>query len=59
MSYILIFSRVSDTGLQDILIINWETSLDDIALKELQNWLREEVLNISACTGNYLCITHL
>lgn len=59
MSYILVFSRASDTGLQDILIINWETSLGDTALKELQNWLREEVLNTSACTGNYLCITHL
>lgn len=59
MSYILIFSRVSDPGLQDILIINWKTSLDDTALKELQNWLREEVLNMGACTGNYLCITHL
>lgn len=59
MSYILIFSRASDTGLQDILIINWETSLDDTALRELQNWLRKNVLDMSACTGNYTgSITH-
>jgi len=53
MSYILIFSSASDTGLQDILIIHWETSLDDTALRELQNWLRKNVLDISACIENY------
>lgn len=60
--YILIlffFSRSYDTGLQDVLIINWRTSLGDTALRELQNWLRENVPDASACTGSYPgSITH-
>lgn len=61
-SYILIlffFSRTYDSGLQDVLIINWRTSLGDTALRELQNWLRENVPDASACTGSYPgSITH-
>lgn len=53
MSYILIFSRASGTGLQDILTTNWGTSLDGSALRELRNWLRRNALYISACTGNH------
>lgn len=52
--------RTYDTGLQDVLIINWRTSLGDTPLRELQNWLRENVPDASACTGSYPgSITHL